>query len=63
MIYISLVVPCFNEENSIPVFYEEAVKICASINEQFEIIFVDDGSMDSSLNILRRLANQDTRIH
>ena len=63
MIYISLVVPCFNEEISIPVFYEEAVKICISINEQFEIIFVDDGSRDSSLNILRRLANQDTRIH
>jgi len=63
MIYISLVVPCFNEEISIPVFYEEAVKICVSINEQFEIIFVDDGSRDSSLNILRRLANQDTRIH
>ena len=63
IIYISLVVPCFNEEISIPVFYEEAVKICVSINEQFEILFVDDGSRDSSLNILRRLANQDTRIH
>jgi len=63
MIYISLVVPCFNEEISIPVFCEEAIKICASINERFEIIFVDDGSRDSSLNILRRLANQDARIH
>ena len=63
MIHISLVVPCFNEETSIPVFCEEAKKICVSINEQFEIIFVDDGSRDNSLNILRQLANQDTCIH
>jgi len=63
VIYLSLVVPLFNEEFSIPVFYEEAVKICVSLNEQFEIIFVDDGSRDNSLNILRRLANQDTCIH
>jgi glycosyltransferase involved in cell wall biosynthesis len=62
-IYLSLVVPCFNEESAIPLFYDEAVKICASINEQFEIIFVDDGSRDNTLNILRRLANQDKHIH
>jgi len=63
MIYLSLVVPCLNEEISIPVFYEEAVKICVSINEQFEIIFVDDGSKDNSLNILHQLVNQDARVH
>jgi glycosyltransferase involved in cell wall biosynthesis len=63
MIYISLVVPCFNEEISIPVFYEEAVKICTSINEIFEIIFVDDGSVDNTLNILRQLTERDIRIH
>jgi glycosyltransferase involved in cell wall biosynthesis len=61
--FFSLVVPCFNEEISIPVFYEEAVKICVSINEMFEIIFVDDGSVDNTLNILRQLAERDIRIH
>jgi glycosyltransferase involved in cell wall biosynthesis len=61
--YLSLVVPCYNEEKSIPAFYEEAVKICALIHERFEIIFVDDGSTDNTLNILRQLANRDTRIH
>jgi len=61
--YLSLVVPCFNEEAAIPLFYDEAVKVCAPINEQFEIIFVDDGSRDNTLSIFRRLANQDKRVH
>jgi len=56
-------VPCYNEEISIPAFYEEAVKAGKLINGQFEIIFVDDGSTDNTLNILRQLANQDARIH
>jgi len=55
-IYLSLVVPCFNEEAAIPLFYEEAVKICAQINERFEVIFIDDGSRDNTLNVLRRQA-------
>jgi len=62
-IYLSLVVPCYNEEAAIPLFYDEAVKICTPINEQFEVIFVDDGSKDDTLNILRNLANQDRHIH
>jgi glycosyltransferase involved in cell wall biosynthesis len=62
-IYLSLVVPCFNEEASIPLFYNEAVKICSPINDQFEIIFIDDGSRDKTLGILRQLTNQDKRVH
>jgi glycosyltransferase involved in cell wall biosynthesis len=61
--YLSLVVPCYNEEISIPAFHEEAVKICMPINGQFEIIFVDDGSTDNTLNMLRQLANKDARVH
>jgi glycosyltransferase involved in cell wall biosynthesis len=61
--YLSLVVPCFNEEATVSLFYEEAVKVCAPIHEQFEFIFIDDGSKDNTLSILRQLANQDTRIH
>jgi glycosyltransferase involved in cell wall biosynthesis len=61
--YLSFVVPCFNEEATIPLFYDEAVKICTSINEQIEIVFVDDGSNDKTLIILRQLANHDKHIH
>jgi len=62
-VHLSLVVPCFNEETAIPLFYDEAIKMCSLINEQFEIIFIDDGSRDKTLNILRQLANQDGHIH
>ena len=62
-IYLSLVVPCYNEETAIPLFYDEAIKVCTAIKKQFELIFVDDGSNDSTRRILRQIANQDTRIH
>jgi glycosyltransferase involved in cell wall biosynthesis len=58
---ISIVVPCFNEEENIPLFYEETLKVLAS--EQIEFIFVDDGSKDNTLEILRQLASQDSRVH
>jgi len=60
---ISLVVPCYNEEEAIPAFYDEAVKICVSFNKLFEIIFIDDGSKDNTLIILQNLAKQDNRVH
>jgi len=62
-IYLSLVVPCFNEEANIPLFYDEAVKTCVPINKPLEFIFVDDGSRDNTLQVLRQLANQDRCIH
>jgi len=62
-VFLSLVVPCYNEEASIPLFYDEVIKICTFINEQYEVIFIDDGSRDNTLIILRQLANQDKHIH
>lgn len=61
--HLSLVVPCYNEETAIPLFYDEAVKTCAPMNGQFEIIFIDDGSKDNTLDILRQIAGKDSRVH
>lgn len=62
---ISLVVPCFNEEAAIPIFYEETIKILDEKQgiKDLEFIFVDDGSTDSTLNQLRKCAALDKRVH
>jgi glycosyltransferase involved in cell wall biosynthesis len=64
-IYLSLVIPCFNEEVAIPVFYEDAVKTLSSLQlkQEYEFIFVDDGSKDKTLKVLRNLAIQDKCVH
>ncbi|WP_421000476.1 glycosyltransferase family 2 protein [Carnobacterium maltaromaticum] len=57
---ISIVVPCFNEEESIPLFYAALEKERESlINADIEYIFVNDGSKDNTLNVLRILAKED----
>jgi glycosyltransferase involved in cell wall biosynthesis len=59
---ISAVIPVFNEEESLSLFYEELIKEVAKINSSYEIIFVDDGSSDKTLNILKNLANKNKNI-
>lgn len=57
---ISIVVPCFNEEESIPLFYAALEKERESlINADIEYIFVNDGSKDNTLDVLRSLAKED----
>ena len=60
MSLISIVVPAYNEEKALPFFYEEICKVRKTLSsEKFEIIFVEDGSKDSTLNILKLLASKD----
>ncbi len=60
---ISLVVPVYNEENMINLFYDEFLKFNKKMNYvNFEIIFVDDGSNDKSLDNLKKLNKKDKRI-
>lgn len=58
---LSIVVPVFNEEESLEVFYKELEPIAFGFKE-YEIIFVDDGSSDSSLEILKQLASKSKKI-
>ncbi len=60
---ISLVVPCYNEEATIEIFYQEVLKYEKQIPAQLEFCFVDDGSSDRTIAILRKLAAQDSRVH
>ena len=52
---LSIVVPCFNEEATIPIFYDMVEKIKGKIDEDVDYCFVDDGSKDNTLAILRDL--------
>ncbi|MDB1710058.1 glycosyltransferase family 2 protein, partial [Enterococcus casseliflavus] len=52
---LSIVVPCFNEEASLPIFFEETEKVKKYLNMPFEYIFVNDGSSDQTLPVLRAL--------
>lgn len=56
---ISVVIPCFNEEESVPVFFEEFVKQTLTLRKQvnFEYIFVDDGSKDNTLQEIKKIYN------
>ena len=58
---ISVVVPCFNEEEAIPVYYQEMCRVMKKMPDvRFEMIFVDDGSSDQTLKILKELKRSTT---
>ncbi|HEM4152189.1 TPA: glycosyltransferase family 2 protein [Streptococcus suis] len=59
---ISAIVPCFNEEEAIPYFYDAMEKVRKEMGEQFEYIFVNDGSKDGTLTVLRQLSGQDRAV-
>ena len=50
---ISIIVPCFNEEESIPYFYDEVKKVTKNMDIKLELIFVDDGSRDKTLEVIK----------
>lgn len=58
---ISVVVPCMNEERAIPIFYNEILKIQNEL-EEIEIIFVDDGSTDHTLERIKEIKQTDARV-
>ena len=60
---ISLIVPCYNEEASLCAFYSELTKVSSEMGEyEFEYIFIDDGSKDKTLSIIKDFANSDKRV-
>lgn len=54
---LSVIVPCYNEEESIPYFYEEIKKVTKEMKIELELIFVDDGSRDKTLSVIKNLTN------
>ncbi len=60
---ISVIVSCYNEEESLPLFYEEMSKVMAEMSQNdFELIFVNDGSRDNTLKEIKELRAKDKRV-
>lgn len=60
---ISVVVPCYNEEEVLPLFYQEVTRVAGLMTDySFEFLFVDDGSRDGTLQVMKELAEQDNRV-
>lgn len=61
---VTILVPCYNEEESLPLFYESLLKIIESIPQKYEweLLFVNDGSRDRTLQVMRNLRERDSRV-
>ena len=60
---ITLIVPCYNEEEVLPLFYAEVDRVAAAMGEyDFEFLFVDDGSRDGTMKVIRGFAEGDERV-
>lgn len=59
---LSLIIPVFNEEDNLPLLYQEIDSVLATLKKSAEIIFVDDGSQDNSFSVLKKIRQQDKRV-
>jgi glycosyltransferase involved in cell wall biosynthesis len=61
-VLLSIVIPLLNEEENIPLLYEELHEVLTSIDHEYEIIFIDDGSDDRSLELLKGIQEKDNHV-
>ena len=60
---ISIIIPCYNEEETIDKLYKEIIKVTKKIKEvNFELLFIDDGSKDKTLKIVKKLSEKDNKV-
>ena len=60
---LSIVIPAFNEEESLPELHQWIIEVMQKNNFTYELIFVDDGSKDQTWGIIEELAQKDQHIH
>ncbi|MEJ7555068.1 MAG: glycosyltransferase family 2 protein [Aquificaceae bacterium] len=60
--HISIVIPAYNEEDNIPILYEKLKGVLERLGREYEIIFVDDGSVDRTWERLKEIAEKDQRV-
>ena len=60
---LSIIVPCYNEEEALPFFHEEATKVLKQLDVNYELIFVNDGSNDNTLEEMKSIAKKDKHVY
>ena len=59
---ISIIVPCYNEQEALPIFYKTIIPILKQLGPDYELILVDDGSKDNTAQIMKNLAQEDENV-
>lgn len=59
---LSLIIPCYNEQYALPIFYKETLNVLEKICCEYEMLFVDDGSKDDTLQILKGFAKENKNV-
>lgn len=59
---ISLIIPCYNEQDALPIFHSETTKVMRDMGCEYELLFINDGSKDETLSILKALAEKDRHV-
>lgn len=59
---LSLIIPCYNEQKVLPLFYTEATQVLEQMDCGYELLFVNDGSSDRTLELLRQFAHEDSHV-
>lgn len=60
---ISLIIPCYNEQEALPIFHTETTKVMENMGCEYELLFVNDGSKDGTLAVLKTLAQEDQHVY
>ncbi len=61
-VLLSIVIPLLNEEENIPLLYQELNEVLSAIDHEYEILFIDDGSTDRSLELLKEIQEKDSHV-
>ncbi len=59
---ISIIVPCYNEQEALPFFYEEITRVFSEMEYEYEVLFINDGSKDDTLKLLQEFAAKNENI-
>lgn len=59
---LAVLVPCFNEEEVLPLFYREAIRVLKSVPYDYEILFINDGSGDGTAQVIRQISEEDAHV-